>query len=629
LQERKEIRGKSRHSRHHRGSNLPSLLMVLFLCVFLIGGLVWLLSPSEDTSMEEGEKGVPFFTNPSVQIEGADALSSRSGFSDTSTLSFHQNAILSGGSAVTGTVEASLPITKPFPNGITVTQMTYSGMKKLQSVTPSSPIVFPNPLNAQSVPGILTFRGSSYRNAPSWGFSQSNEEKLEQVWEITGIGERASGDDSFVWKGTGWTGQPLIVEWPYDVRKWMNLYPEKASKQVLREVIVAALDGSVYFFDLDDGSVTRPSIYIGATVKGTPTVDPRGYPLLYLGQGDENADDKTMGFWIYSLLDGRRLFFQNGADSRSNRPSWGCADASPIISAASDTLLYPCENGLLYIYKLNTYFDINTGMLSVTPETENYAYSYLASGQSGANVGIESSITTYHHYAYWVDNNGQLVCLDLMTMQMLWMKKLGDQTDTTTVIEEEGQSVYLYIATRVETQRTDTDSYIGAAYTYKINALTGEIVWQTSFPSFSGKESGPGGAFGTAIVGKFGISDLVIFSYCRTISENEGSQIVAYNKNTGEKAWEYSMSAVSWSSPLDVYREIDKKAYILMSDSLGQIHLVDAQTGVRLDYLQLVSKKGTEEESKSGLTIESSPVVFEGRLVVGTRSGSVFAVDIL
>ena len=620
---------KRRRSRRRNGI-LPSFLVVFFLCVLLIVGLVRLLSPEDEHQAEtpdlptlpSNQSGVRVQPNETAQIFPAEESKP-----DPTDRQAAQNAVLLGLPA-TGTLEADVSVTRQIPKDITVTQTIYSGMKKAPSFSLSPPIIFSDPLNAQSVPGILSFRGTSYRNAPSWGLSDILDEKLVQRWEFQGIGEKLSGDGVFSWKGTGWTGQPLIVEWPAEVMRWMDLFPEKKEKNILREVIVAALDGNIYFFDLDDGAQTRLPIYVGATVKGTPTVDPRGYPLLYLGQGDENADDSTAGFWIYSLIDGQRLFFQDGYDSRSHRPSWGCADASPLICASSDTLLYPCENGLLYIYPLHTLFDANTGALSVSPESDPYVYNYLVSDQSGASVGIESSIAVYNHYAYWADNHGNLLCLDLEKMQILWMIKLGDLSDVTPVIEEEGQSVSLYIGTRVEIQRTDTQSYIGASYTYKVDALSGEIIWQTSIPAYVEEDSDAGGVFGTPIVGKLEISGLVIFPYCRTVSAQEGSRLVAFDKKTGEKVWNYDMSAISWSSPVDCYRNGDEKAYIIMTDSLGQIHLVDGARGTRLDYLQLISKKGTEEETRSGLTIESSAAAFEGRIVVGTRSGSVFAADL-
>lgn len=51
----------------------------------------------------------------------------------------------------------------------------------------------------------------------------------------------------------------------------------------LVEVIYAALDGYIYFLDLDTGEPTRDALWLGYTFKGSGSLDPRGYPILYVG----------------------------------------------------------------------------------------------------------------------------------------------------------------------------------------------------------------------------------------------------------------------------------------------------------------------------------------------------------
>ena len=201
--------------------------------------------------------------------------------------------------------------------------------------------------------GILTFRGNNFRNCASWGTVTAGATSLEQVWEYRNIGSMPSSAWSFSWTGTGWTGQPLAVQWDWDVQQKMNIYPDKRIKQGLTEIVQAAMDGKVYFFDLDDGMPTRDPIKVGATIKGTPAIDPRGYPILYVGQGDNNGSDGKFGFRIFSLIDGTLLHFQTGKDSRAHRTNWGACDSSPIVNAESDTLIYPSENGIIYTLKLN------------------------------------------------------------------------------------------------------------------------------------------------------------------------------------------------------------------------------------------------------------------------------------
>ena len=510
-----------------------------------------------------------------------------------------------------------------------LSQDIYNGDTKMSQFNRDPKILFTDPLHYQTVPGILTFRGNNFRNSASWGTVTVESGVLEQVWEYRNIGSMPSSAWSFSWTGTGWTGQPLAIQWEWDVQQKMNMYPEKRIKQGLTEIIQAAMDGKVYFFDLDDGTPTRDPIKVGATIKGTPAVDPRGYPILYVGQGDNNGADGKFGFRIYSLIDGSLLHFQTGKDSRAHRTNWGACDSSPIVNAASDTLIYPSENGLIYTLKLNAFYDKQSGLLSIKPET--IAYRYLLNGISGGSIGVESSMSVYDHYGFFADNSGNLYCVDLNTLQMVWAKQLDDDSDVTPVLEEENGRVYLYVGTEVDWQKSEAD-YMGASYTYKIDAMTGEEVWQTSQSCWThnGATSGDdinGGMLGTPIVGKKSISDLVIFSYCMTKGLYSGNRLVAYNKLTGEQVWAYEMNLYSWSSPVDCY-DAEGNAYIVMCDSGGQIHLVNGQTGERITYLQTIRNKGTSNEVKTGLNMESSPIVVGDIIIIGSRSGSVFGVKI-
>ncbi len=511
-----------------------------------------------------------------------------------------------------------------------VDESVFLGDSKVDAFVRTPALTFGDPLNYQSVAGVLTFRGNNFRNCASFGTVPTGTTTLEQAWEYNGVGSMSSSSWSFSWSGTGWTGQPLIIQWDWDVQQTMNLYPEKKAKKGLTEVIQATMDGNVYFFDLDDGTKTRDPLHVGFTIKGTPAVDPRGYPILYLGQGDNNGSDKQVGFRIFSLIDYKQLYYQNGLDSRAFRTNWGACDSSPIVNAATDTLIYPNENGMIYTIKLNTQYDKATGQLSINPE--NYAYRYLLNGISGSDIGIESSMSIYDHYGYCSDNSGNLICVDLNTLKLVWAKQLDDDSDVTPVIEEDNGRVYLYCGTEVDWQRSDVLNYMGASYTYKIDAMTGDVIWRTSSDCYTknGEDKGDdvnGGMLGTPIVGKKSISNLVIFSYCMTKGLYSGNRLVAYDKTTGEQVWDYEMNCYSWSSPVDVY-DADGNAYIIICDSNGQIHLVDGKTGTRIMYLQTIRNKGTANETKQGLNMESSPAVFNDMLVIGTRAGSVFGVRI-
>lgn len=470
------------------------------------------------------------------------------------------------------------------------------GKEKVDDYRRQEPVVF-GPASEYCEPdGITTFRGNNYRNSASFGYADILEEKLEKVWSIK-IGYID------IWTGVGWNGQPSIIKWNDDIKSKMNLYKNKKNKADLKEVIYATLDGKIYFLDLDDGSYTRPQINIGAPLKGSVTVDPRGYPLLYSGQGIDEVNGKKVkiGFRIFSLIDQKLLYFINGIDQSAYR-RWGAFDSTPLLHKESDTLFECGENGILYSIKLNTAFDSAKGTLSINPEEVKYRYSLAGKNR----MGIENSIAIYKNYSYFVDNDGILQCVDLNTLSPVWVRNVSDDTDSTIAIEDLGKSeVSLYTANEVDHQGID-----GYSYVRKINALTGKLLWEKKYKCTYAETNG--GALASPVIGKNDIENLVIYNLAKAYKIN-GSKIIAFDKKTGEEVWVIDLENYSWSSPVDVYTK-EGKSYIIQSDSAGYMYLIEGKSGKILDKLPV------------GANIEGSPAVFDNMLVVGTRGQKIWGI---
>ena len=541
----------------------------------------------------------------------------------------YQNPILYPGLANVR-IDKDLPIAtdaNPAARGINQTVM-----KNRQIVegdySREKPIYMKDPVFYGSIPGIFTYRGNNFRNCASYGYTNVYRGALTQRWEFNGVGTKLASTLNFEWGGVRWTGQPLVAEWPIEVRRNMNLNDMAKNQQVLREVIVAALDGKIYFFNILNGEKTRDPINVGASIKGTPALDPRGYPLIYVGQTDNNGGN-IFGFYVYSLLDGSLLYSYDGSDDGAYRSNWNAFDSSPIIDGDTDTLIWPCENGYIYTFDLNTNYTPGGATISVNPVVTGYKYMF--NDNVGSRMGVESSIAVYGNYGYFMDNTMNLCCLDLNTLKMVWTKVLGDDSDVTPMINEENGIPYVYIGTEVDNQG-GTGEYTGAAYIYKINGITGETVWQTSesCSTFNGESSDSdqsGGCFGNPVMGKGKISNLVIFSFSMTSGLASGNKVVAYDKDLGTKVWVYNMNIYSYSSPVDFY-DSEGHAYLIICDSIGQIHMINAETGERITYIQTKKNIGQENQTSKGICIEASPIVYEGMLVVGTTSGSIFGIAV-
>jgi len=202
-------------------------------------------------------------------------------------------------------------------NGIEFTYWHFLGSDIITSDVENPGIFFGSPEEYTNVEGITTFRGNHYRNSAAYCSRLVSEKKLELVW-TKDIGSISYGNT--YWPGVGWTGQPLIVRWDEDVRKLMNIDP--ALKQTnLVEVIYPTLDGNIYFLNLENGKPTRDPINIGYSTKGTATIDPRGYPILYTGQGlNQNGDNAAYHeYRIFSLIDQKLIYSIKGTTPEAFR----------------------------------------------------------------------------------------------------------------------------------------------------------------------------------------------------------------------------------------------------------------------------------------------------------------------
>ena len=285
------------------------------------------------------------------------------------------------------------------------------------------------------MPGVTTFRGDNYRSGSTYGNVEISQEHLEIKWHNL-VGSLNG------WSGIGWTGQPLLVQWDDDLKQIMGLYDSKKEKDGLIEVIATTLDGYIYFYDLEDGSKTRDPLWIGMSVKGTATLDPRGIPMLYVGAGLTNdSNGAAPKMFVISLIDNSVMFSQSAYDNWAGR-SWCALDSSPQVSGEADTLVWPCENGVIYTLKLNTQYDPEAGTLSVDPKT---AVKVKYSSKQNHTLGFESSIVIVNEYAYVGDNGGMLFCFNLNTMELVWAQDIHDDLNATPVFEwGEDKQGYLY-----------------------------------------------------------------------------------------------------------------------------------------------------------------------------------------
>ncbi len=484
----------------------------------------------------------------------------------------------------------------------------------VESYEALEPIDFTLPEDYASLPGILTFRGNNFRDSASYGTASLQEGRFSQdgKWSVpTGS---LGAPDGAVWTGSGWVGQPLMMTWPKEVRANMNMYDWAKNADTLTEVIYATMDGNIYFIDLETGSKTRDNMSLGFTFKGAGALDPRGYPILYLGAGYQSNKGPSRAF-VINLLDCTVMYEFGHGDSFSLRSSVSFFDGSALVDAKTDKLIYPGENGVLYIIKLNTSYDAQKGSLSIAPsDVVKWRYKGIRSSAGSYWLGMEDSAVIWRGHIIMSDNGGHLMCLDLNTLQLKWVQDVLDDTNCSPVLELENGHPYVYTSTSFHGGWRAPTSGTANIPIWKIDAVTGEIVWQKDYDCYT-QEGVSGGTQGTLAIGKNSLSDLIFVPVARTPGPGNGV-LVALNKHTGSVVWEIVTEAYSWSSPVAVY-DNEGKGCLVFCTSGGYMYLIDGLTGTVMDSLNV------------GGNVEASPAVYNGTVVVGTRSQTILGVKII
>lgn len=448
--------------------------------------------------------------------------------------------------------------------------------------------------------GVFTFRGGPARANSDFGFIPRTPKSLSIAWMVT------TGQSKPPWLGgTGWTGQPVIVRWPAVIRHSMSKLGDLRRREDFVEVIQGSLDGSVHFIDLATGKRSRPALVTGNPIKGSVSLDPRAYPLLFVGQGI--PENKPIGLRVYELIGHKEVFFLPGSDKEAPRRGWGAFDSSGLLNRNTDTYVVGGENGLIYLIKLNTNFDPMELTLEVKPEVARYRYK--SPGLS--DFGVENSLSVFRNLAFFADNGGTLQSLDLRTMTPRWKFEAGDDTDASLAVQLYEGRPTLFTGTEV-----DKTGPKGNTWLRRLDALTGKAAWEKSYPceQILEPKKRDAGVFATPVPGTGEVGHLVFFVLARCPGPENGV-LLALDKRTGNEAWRVELPRYTWVTPVLLTDE-EGKAWLLHAGIGGMVRLHEALTGKLVASVQLEGD------------IESSPSVFGGRAVIGTRLNRIYAVDI-
>lgn len=428
----------------------------------------------------------------------------------------------------------------------------------------------------QAIDGLLTFRGSPTRSFYGQGPVPENPEVKWRYPESGGLCRSSSvGGQSRGWCGTGWTGQPTLFR--LDGRLW---------------TIFGALDGAVHFLDAETGEPLMEKFQTDDIIKGSVTVDPDGFPLVYTGSRDNYyrviSYDRGEPVELWSL----------NAESVSPRKWNNDWDGSGLV--IDDWLFIGGENSRIHIVKLNRSWG-NDGFVTVSPELvfDAAGWDDELLNAVGDNVSIENSVAISGDTLYFANSGGLVQGWDLSTLRAggdptrIFRYWVGDDVDASIVIDTEGM---LYVAAEFERGNARSREL---GQLLKLDPTADDpLVWSIQVNQ----------GLDTGIWGTPALHDgAVIFG-------SQGGQFRAVDQATGADLWSIAgLGFHLWQSPVVV------DDTLIMGDCFGTLRGYDV-TDVRTEPEEVWSL-----ELDDGC-IESTPAVWDGTIVVGTRRGGVYGI---
>ena len=432
-----------------------------------------------------------------------------------------------------------------------------------------------------TVDGLLTFRGNPTRTY----YGQGPVPKRPGIdWYYPASGGMCSASSAKgvtkTWCGAGWTGQPAVFE--HGGRTW---------------VVFGAYDRAVHFMDAKTGEEILPPFPTGDIIKGSVTVDPDGYPLIYIGSRDNyfrvialDRPGRAVELWKLSATAVSPTLWNN---------DW---DGSGLV--LDDMLIEGGENSQLHVVKLGRATGAD-GLATVDPKLIFHTPGWDAqvirdlAGNRDHEMSIEDSTTVFRDTVYFANSGGLVQGWDLAPLRSggtptrTFRYWTGDDTDAAVVVDEHGD---LYVGVEYE-RANDRAKEVGQILKLDPSKPDDPVVWK-----IDDQGSNPAGVWSTMALDR----DVV---YATT----NGGRLMGIDRNTGEVRWTKHLPGPVWQSPVVVDH------VLIEGDCSGVLHGYDvADTRQEPRELWRIDLGGC---------IEATPAVWKGRVYFATRAGRFFALS--
>jgi hypothetical protein len=358
-------------------------------------------------------------------------------------------------------------------------------------------------------------------------------------------------------------------------------------------VVFGAYDYAVHFLDADTGERIIDDYRTGDIIKGSVTIDPDGFPLVYTGSRDNF-------FRIVSFDQGRPVELWKLSAYAVSPTYWNNDwDAAALI--IDDYLFEGGENSWFHIVKLNRGYDAN-GHVTVDPElvwTQPSWDDQLRRDFGATQFSVEGGASIYKDTLYFANSAGLVQGWDLSGLKdgqpptQVFRFWTGDDTDASIVIDEDG---FLYVGSQYEKHNARSQQ-VGQMMKLDPSKPDDPLVWSKE------DQNGKSGVWGTPAL----YEDVVIFDLMQ-------GDVLALDRETGEERWRFHTNGgETWQSPVVV------DGVLVIGDCTGHLHGYDV-SNTHADPVHLWSLR-------AGGCVESTPSVWKGRIYVGTRAGAFLALE--
>ncbi len=437
----------------------------------------------------------------------------------------------------------------------------------------------PGPVNT-TFPGLTMFRGNLTRSNYGQGPVPSDPViRWREPVRAKMCSNSIVGIDVNRWCGTGWTGQPNVIESP----------------DGSVEVREGAYDGRYHFVNGATGAPVRPDLVTRDLAKGSATSDPNGYPLYYGGSRDNYlrviALDRPQPTVLWEL----------NADTAVPAPMWNNDwDGDPMV--VNGYLIEGGEDGYLFVIRLNRAYDAQ-GLVTVNPKVVATIPGWdtqLLKDLGDRDISIENSAAYRDGVVYFANSGGLVQGWDISDLlkggtqyHRVFRFWTGDDTDASVVIDGAGK---LYVAS--EYQRfNERSQQVGQLMKLDPSNTRNPEVWGIPARTIGFEDAG--GSWSTpALYGS------------RVFFTTAAGQVLEVDRTTGQILSRLQIGAPTIGSPVVVDN------VLIQGDCTGDLYAWNIAS--RTQPPGLIWKRHFNG------CIESTPAVWRGWIYFGTREGYLY-----